>query len=366
MSGAELSGLLRRQAWQSLALRWLVVAAQAWTVYITWPLWTVRHYPPQAPMLPAFRLPIEGLPQFDVGPWLLASLVLVLFLARWGVIVHVGLLVLAMLLDQTRMQPPCISLALLMVASLGTPGAKLIGRSHLIATWFFAGLHKLLSAGYFRTIVPFLMTGLFERVTPAMYMAVGVAAAGVEISLGLLAIVPRTRRLAAGLGCAVHLTIAAWLALRLGWNADVWPWNIALALAALLLIWPWRTTLGEDWRSCSRLAKGAALLILISPVGFYFGLVDGYLAHCVYSGNVPEAKIVLPDGAEVHLDTVASSLNAPMPPAARLYEEYFHQVGLPGEVLVIHDPRWWARLRGYEFREIYKPAAEGDSKAERR
>ena len=211
----ELLPQLGRQAWQSLALRWIVVAAQAWTVCITWPLWTVRHYPPQAPMLPAFGLPIEGVPQFDVGPWLLASLVLVLFVARWGVIVHVGLLVLAVLLDQTRMQPPCISLVILMVGSLGTPGAMLIGRSHLIATWFFAGLHKLLSAGYFQTIVPFLMTGLFERVNPAMYTVVGIAAAGIELSLGLLAIVPRTRRLAAALACVMHLTIAAWLALRL-------------------------------------------------------------------------------------------------------------------------------------------------------
>ena len=265
-----------------------------------------------------------------------------------------------MLLDQTRMQPWCISFALLMVGSLESPGAKLVGRAHLVATWFYAGLHKLLSPGYFHKVVPFLLAGLYDKADPTMFALLGGAAAAVEVTVAILAIVPRTRRWAAGLACAMHLTIALWLALRLGWNADVWPWNIVLALAALLLIWPWRTTLREDWRSCSRVARAAVLLIMISPIGFYFGLVDGLLAHCVYSANTPEAKIVLPDGAEVNIDAVATSTNAPMPPAIRLYEEYFRQVGEPGELLVINDPRWWARVRGTEHREIYKPAGDAD------
>lgn len=326
------------------------------TLGITWPLWIVRHYPPQPPMLPAFGLPTDGFPQFNVLPWLWASLVLVLLFARWGVVVHIGLLVAAMLLDQTRMQPQCISLALLMVASLGTPGAKLVGRSHLIAMWFFAGVHKLLSPGYFHKVVPYLATGLLGKTDSRSLAVLGAAAAGLEVALALLAIVPRSRQAAAALACAMHSTIALWLALRLGWNAGVWPWNIVLAAAALLLIWPWRTSPLRDWRESSRLAKTAALVILISPVGYYFGVVDAYLAYCLYSGNTLEAKIVLPDGAEVRLDTLASSLNAAMPPAVRLYEEYFEQVGEPGELLVIHDARWWSRIHGKENREIYKPA----------
>jgi len=348
-------GLFGRQDWQSIALRWLAVAAQAGTFLITRHLWEVRHYPPAPPMLPAFGLPVEGFPQFNVLPLLLASLVLVLFFPRWGVIAHIVSLALAMLLDQTRMQPWCISFALLMVASLDSPGASSVGRAHLVAIWFYAGLHKLLSPGYFHKVVPFLLAGLFEKPNPTLFALLGGAAALIEISLALLTLVPRARRWAAALACVMHLTIALWLALRLGWNADVWPWNIVLGLAALLLIWPWRTTLGEDWRSCSRAARGAVLLILTSPLGFYFGLVDGYLAHCLYTGNTPEARIVLPDGAEVNIGAVGSFLNAPMPPAVRLYEEYFRQVGLPGELLVIDDPRWWARVRGQEHREIYKP-----------
>jgi hypothetical protein len=355
MGRADRPGLIGRSAWQSLALRFSAVAAQAATILITRPLWVVRHYPPQPPMLPAFGLPSSGWPQFDVWPLLLASLALVLFFPRFGVILHIAALVLAMVLDQTRMQPPCISLALLMVGSLESPGARLIGRSHLVALWFWAGLHKLLSPGYFRNVVPLLLGGLFDKADPIVYTLLGGAAAVLELSLAILAVAPRTRRLCAVLACFMHLSIALWLALRLGWNIDVWPWNIGLAIAALLLIGTWRTSLGEDWRSCSRLARGAALVILISPLGFYFGVVDAYLAYCLYTGNTPEAKIVLPDGAEVEIETVSPFLNAPMPPAHRLFEEYFRQVGLPGELLSVHDPRWWARVRGYEYREIYKP-----------
>ena len=297
-----------------------------------------------APMLPAFGLPIEGPPQFNVLPLLLASLVLVLFYPRVGTALHIVTLVVAMLLDQTRMQPWCVSFARLMVGSLDSPGAKSVGRAHLVATWFYAGLHKLLSPGYSHKVVPFLLTGLYDKPNPTLFALLGGAAAAVEVTVAILAIVPRTRRWAAALACVMHLTIALWLALRLGWNADVWPWNIVLAIAALLLIWPWRTTLREDWRACSRVARAAVLLIMISPVGFYFGLVDGFLAHCIYSANTPEAKIVLPDGAEVNIAAVATSINAPMPPAIRLYEEYFRQVGEPGELLVINDPRWWAQF----------------------
>ena len=219
-------------------------------------------------------------------PWLLASLVLVLLLPRWGVIVHIALLVAAMLLDQTRMQPECISLALLMVASLETPGAKLIGRSHLIAIWFFAGLHKLLSTGYYHHTVPFLAVGLMKPSNAIVFEILGGRVCRCRDGDGRCWPSSRAR---AGCGrpaglrraCVEHALAGLWL----GWNKSVWPWNIALVSAALLLIWPWQTTFRDDWRDSSRLAKLAVLVILISPLGFYFGVVDGLLGHCLYSGN---------------------------------------------------------------------------------
>src|SRR5207302_2035594 len=97
--GADSEGEL----WNAFILRGSAVAAQAVTIFITWPLWLARTYDSalaaqQQPMLPALPLP-----QFDVGPWLLASLVVVLLAPRWGVLLHGLLLIWAILLDQMRM-----------------------------------------------------------------------------------------------------------------------------------------------------------------------------------------------------------------------------------------------------------------------
>src|SRR6267154_4001668 len=87
------------ERWNALILRGSAVAAQALTIVITWPLWLARTYDPALAAQPQPMLPALPLPQFDVGPWLLASLVVVLLAPRWGVLLHGLLLVWAILLD---------------------------------------------------------------------------------------------------------------------------------------------------------------------------------------------------------------------------------------------------------------------------
>ncbi|MDQ3657413.1 MAG: hypothetical protein M3457_20350, partial [Chloroflexota bacterium] len=61
-----------------LAFRALVVACQAATIWITWPLWQVHANPPMLPALP--------LPAFDMGFLLIASLLLILVLPLPGIV----------------------------------------------------------------------------------------------------------------------------------------------------------------------------------------------------------------------------------------------------------------------------------------
>ena len=112
-----------------LILRISAVYAQAATIAITWPLWQVRHYVATAdwPELP--NLPALPLPQFDVGLLLFGSLLLVLIVPRWGVAVHGAMLLAAILLDQMRMQPECVSLFLLMLGTLDSPSLKMVARA---------------------------------------------------------------------------------------------------------------------------------------------------------------------------------------------------------------------------------------------
>jgi hypothetical protein len=327
--------------------RLVVAAAQAATILITWPLWQVRSAPPLLPALP--------LPQWNMGAWLLASLALALVTPRVGVAVHFLFLTIAFLMDQTRMQPECISLALLLLGAPPNRSAVMMARTHLIALWFFAGFHKLVCPGYYMNTVPRLFAGILGESPPLplMFDVIRGAMAMFEIALALFALAPATRRLAAVLACLFHLGVFLYLAMRVHWNQAVWPWNIALAFAGFALIWPWKPSYGADWLECPRAIKAIALLILMSPAGFYFAWVDPYLAHCLYCKNTPYAVIETAEGKRRPIDAYGS-LNVPLPPNHRLFVQYFERVASPGDKLIVTDPRWWAAQRGFATYEIVR------------
>jgi hypothetical protein len=338
-----------------LAFRGLVVAMQAATIVYTWPLWQVRTDPPLLPALP--------LPQIDFGWLLLASLAVVLAAPRAGLAIHFALLGAAMLLDQWRVQPEFVSMGLLMLGTLDSPTAQFIARAHLVALWTYAGLHKLLSDGYYTHVVPAPLVAVLGNGEPwpSLFDALRGGAAVFEMSLGLLALIPRTRKLCAWLAVLLHLGILQYLMFwvraddgSFGWNKAVWPWNVALALAGLALVAPWRTSPLADWRLVRWPARGVALVILFSPIGFYMCWMHPYLAHCLYSSNIPQAAIVSAEREQVILDYLPG-FPVPFPPIHSVYEAYFEKVARPGDTLYIVDSRWWAKRHGFARRRIVRP-----------
>ena len=123
-----------------LSFRTLVLACQVATLWITWPLWQVRDSPP---MLPALSLPA-----FDLGWPLICSLLLVLVAPLPGMTIQTILLLYAVLIDQTRLQPEVVSLLFLLWGTMPNPTAKGFARAHLLTLWLFAGFHKLLSPAF--------------------------------------------------------------------------------------------------------------------------------------------------------------------------------------------------------------------------
>ncbi len=101
-----------------LAFRWLVAGCMAATIHTTWPLWKVHESPP---MLPAIDLPA-----YNVGPALLLSLVVVLMFPLPGLMLHTGILLYAVLIDQTRLQPEVVSLLILMWGRFPRPVPELL------------------------------------------------------------------------------------------------------------------------------------------------------------------------------------------------------------------------------------------------
>jgi hypothetical protein len=311
-----------------VAFRWLAAACQAATIVVTWGLWQRRDDPSPLPAL--------SLPALDLGPALLVSLVAVLVRPAPGLALHTAVLAYAVATDQTRLQPQVVSLLLLLWSTVPGPGAALVGRAHLIALWTWAGVHKLLSPTFLGGIGPRLVMAVVPWAPPFLAQAGGYAIAAAELTLGLLAIVPRTRRVAAALACLFHAGMIVTLALLpRGRNVAVWPWNVALAFAGVALLAEWSEPLGTSVRRAGLAARTLAAGLLLLPAGFYVGLTDTYLAHNLYAGSSPRAVA----SGGVDFGATVRAFHVILPPEPRLYAQFFQLRCRAGDVLRIHDPR---------------------------
>ena len=326
-----------------VTFRWLLVATQSATILTTWPLWNVRTSPPM--------LPVWNGPSVSFGLLLLASLAVILFRPRLGIILHAALLLVAMSLDQMRLQPEFISQAILLWGTLPSRTARTICRAHLIALWFFAGLHKLLSPGFYTGDAHWLVTSFFSDVSPTLTAFVGLVIAGSEITLAVMALLPTMRKNAVRLAYALHLGILCILMFGLHWDEAVWPWNLALAVAGQVMIGSWKGKLKLDFRRLKFVARAAVAFILIGPLAYYPGLLDTYLCHVLYSNHAPNAWIQHADDETSYIDT-RPQLKVPDPQIHRLYEAHFQAVAQPGDRLEIFDPRLWYRWRRIDQRVI--------------
>jgi hypothetical protein len=201
---------------------------------------------------------------------------------------------------------------------------------------------------------------LMPDVEPGVSFWLSLLPAGLEMLLGVLALLPRTRRLAAILALPLHVGIVGTLYL-LDWNWAVWPWNVALALAGFALLWSWRESVWSDLAAVRWPEKVAACVLLVSPLGYYLGLIDAYLAYCIYAANIPMATW---NGGQIVASTMYRGphdnpnqlyIGVPIPPTHRTYEAFFHALAKPGDKLEIHDPRWCAKQFGYADRVIVQP-----------
>ena len=331
--------------------RWLVVACQIATVLVTWPLWQDRNRPPLLPLLP--------LPSFDVGLPLIAAAVAVLLAPVLGMVAVTVLTIYSILVDQTRLQPEVVSLLILLWGTLPFPISLGFARAHLVSLWFFSGFNKLLSPAFFNDMAPFLLSAFVPDPQPWQGIGFGYLLASTELGLGVLAVVPGTRRLAAVVALVLHLGILLSLSpLGLDRNSAIWPWNVALAFAGFSLIAPWKEPVLASLLRVPVWARVLMILLAVMPFGFYLGKVDAYLAHNLYSSNIARATVECRGACRRMQDPANTwtSLNVPLPPEHRLYEQYFSLTCRPGDVMTITDPRTWYQRQGLGTRTLPCPA----------
>lgn len=358
-------------------LRGLVAACQAMSVILTWPLWQVRSGDATLPNLPVFDSALVDRFQISFGETLLITLAVAIVWPRIGATMHCVALAAAIGFDQMRIQPEFISLAVLILGTVGDRRLILLARCHLISLWFWAGLHKLLSPEYLQTTGPDLVLGLLPGVTSSQAMILGIGTAAIEMCLGLAAVFPRTRRVVPKAAALLHGMVLLTLFAR-GWNSAVWPWNLALGAAGFGFFMNWNEPLwpalwtvdspidsAEDRQPViSRLNpirqfawQAIVILWMAYPALFYLNLCDGYLAWCVYSANVPDAVIYEDDSTDGErlFDSAYRALNVPFSPATRLFEQHFRRRGQVGQRLEIDDPRPLSRWLGQSKRSMQFP-----------
>ena len=332
-------------------LRVLTVLAAAATILLSWPVWQVHTAPPMLPLLP--------LPAVATGVALLAALALCLYAPLAGWCAYVVVLVYAVLTDQTRLQPEFLTFAFFLAAGLPGAAGLTLARVYLITLWLYAGLHKLLSVDFMTQSDTWMLRAMAGDPAPWVRAVFPWTIVGAEIGIALLALLPRTRRLAAIGALLLHGGILLSL-MRAGWNPSVWPWNLLCAVAGFFLLVPWRRSLVEEWRAATPGLRVAMLVLAIYPLGFYAGVVDTYLSHSLYAQDQPRGYVcnltgevepvrpglgntityTHPDGPfECREIFVSDVLGVPMPPLHRLYADYFDRTCTADEFLLILERR---------------------------
>jgi hypothetical protein len=258
---------------------------------------------------------------------------------------QIVVLLLAIAGDQIRLQPEIASLALICV--LMAWRQIRIARVALASLWLWAGINKAFSKGWENEGATFIANALH---LDSHKWIVTWGAPIVEFGLGCIAVFyyfapPRfakrrwfaaTKWAVAVGGCLLHLGIFLTLSpLFARFNSAVWPWNLALAIISpIVFLMP----LQQRQTSRERVAVGAtSALLLLSPLGFYFGVVDAYLAHNLYSSNTTNA-VSCRDGNCVPFPGVDPRLNVPLPPELRLLKAWFRRECTQGDQLVVTKP----------------------------
>lgn len=212
-----------------------------------------------------------------------------------------AIVVLFVCLDQSRLQPWVVTYSLLLLVSTFSEPCKrwrvsLLAtlRFVLAAEYFWGGIQKA-NVSFVSQVWPSFAQPLLQllHVPWTVGRAVGVVAPGVEACIGIGLLIPRVRRVAVVGACLVHAMILASL-ISAGENVSVWAWNLAMPALDIVLFWP-STFERIDVAVLMRFPLSAPILLLVGvlPALSFFGLWDLYASAALYSGNIPQAVVVV-------------------------------------------------------------------------
>jgi len=283
--------------------------------------------------------------------------------------------------DQSRWQPWFYQYVIMLIALVpashagpsDSPRALATCRAIVACTYLWSGLQKL-NVSYATLVFPWFVEPVVRPLPASLTTwlpAAAVLTALLEAAIGVALFVPRARKAAVVAAVATHALVLAMLGpWGHGSNMVVLPWNVVMALLAVLLFW----NVAGVTPMPRRLDRHAALVTLVGvmPALSFVGLWDSYLSGALYSGNIAEAVIAVSPAAKQRLppetlqyvmtnrqnvdvlvvgDWSLGELGTPPYPQARVYRALARRVcdlaAAPTEVrLVIFErPRPWSGSR---------------------
>lgn len=264
---------------------------------LSWPLWlNLRDFPP-TPLAGGLGGALYGAsPVFFV---LLVVGLVWLMLARknwrWPLIIFAVGAIGMIIGDLNRLRPWLWQLGSLLVI-LGLDPEREAGFSRaftigLIAAYIWGGAQKI-NAYFLGDVFPWFAEAWQHiiHMSPFAIFTLGIATIVMEISIGVMILIPRTRLLAAILATVLHLGIITTLPIGHHWGYVIVPWNLVLLGLVWLQVRSPRHP-GRPW-----LVGIAFLLFMLLPIGNWFGVVDNYLALALYAHETDRGYItVSPD-----------------------------------------------------------------------
>lgn len=233
-------------------------------------------------------------------------------------------------LDQLRWQPWCYQywLTILILLPLGSLRANSLRCMNLvrwisIATYLWSGLHKCNHG--FAQFYGIWVTEDFLVQSPAPLrplIASGYWIAGpLEILIGILFLLPASRRLAVVLACTMHLAILLLLGpIFDGDNLVILPWNVAMIALAIVLFWNFKAGLGTPLpgKRETVLAWAVGLLVFLMPMLSIMRAWPLYFSFHLYSGQEQRMQLVLTPAGVAKLDTDHRKQLQPSPVSGEL------------------------------------------------
>jgi hypothetical protein len=329
-----------------LYLRVAIVAGAILGMALSYKLWlSARDYP----LTPVFSF-LKPIPHpFDYilfGATLLA-LALSALTPRLIPMFATFALVLAVC-DQSRLQPWFYQYVFLLLGvAFRSPNAC---RLIVASIYFWSGAQKLNTA-FIQTGFPWLLEPLLRHLpqrTQALVHPLATVAPFVELWIGIALLSRKFRTPAIVLALAMHVFIL----MSLGpwgqnYNHVVWPWNVAMAAAVVILFWKASETARHVLFGEGPFHVAVLLLFTVAPAFSFFGFWDHYLSSAMYASNENHGLIYisdkifdrLPDGIAEYvrvetpeLDSIdigewsANELNVPPYPEIRIYKNVARKI----------------------------------------